>query len=263
MKPILPKLALSAVLLVASLTAGAETYQFQLPLHGLAVAQPSCSLPWGGSIPNGQTVTAYQTASVPHTDTCSSEVRSCTKGVLSGSFAASSCVVAAPPAPTGYLIFTITFPALTGENSAEGNTLTWQNNGYQTSCSGGYVATETSTMLAQTSSQPSWGTWQGTTYKVCIPAYASDAKTISPAVTTTYLNGGWLSIGGKTAGFSAGAKKWLLSASHSRDTHGVYPSTLSRRLYVREVSSIPATADFYVITKNSGAVLRTFNVGAN
>ncbi len=47
----------------------------------------SCSLPWGGSIQNGQTVEAYQNSSAP----CYKEVRTCYNGSLGGSFQYASC----------------------------------------------------------------------------------------------------------------------------------------------------------------------------
>jgi FG-GAP repeat len=55
-----------------------------------------CNLPWGGSIGNGATATAYSTATVPFGSTCTSEVRTCTNGTLSGSYTFSSCAVDPP-----------------------------------------------------------------------------------------------------------------------------------------------------------------------
>ncbi len=42
-------------------------------------------------IPNGSSVTAYQSSNVPYGQTCSSESRTCSNGVLSGSYPYSSC----------------------------------------------------------------------------------------------------------------------------------------------------------------------------
>jgi len=50
----------------------------------------------GFSIPSGNTVTAYQASSVISPATCQSQVRTCTNGVLSGSYAYSSCTVTIP-----------------------------------------------------------------------------------------------------------------------------------------------------------------------
>ncbi len=48
----------------------------------------------GNTVANGDSVTAYQASSVPFGSTCQSETRSCTNGVLSGTFAAASCTAA-------------------------------------------------------------------------------------------------------------------------------------------------------------------------
>jgi hypothetical protein len=55
----------------------------------------ACSLPWGGSIAHGQTVTAYQTNVVMPGGSCApyAETRSCDNGALSGSYQYSACSV--------------------------------------------------------------------------------------------------------------------------------------------------------------------------
>ncbi len=58
-----------------------------------SVGACGCSLPWGGSISNGQSVTAYQTSSVSCGSSCNSQTRTCTNGSLSGSYGNSSCSV--------------------------------------------------------------------------------------------------------------------------------------------------------------------------
>lgn len=64
-----------------------------------SVPQPrSCELPWGGSIAHGDSVTAYQSPSVPAGQSCVGEVRTCNDGVLSGSFLYATCVIEPPPA---------------------------------------------------------------------------------------------------------------------------------------------------------------------
>lgn len=52
-----------------------------------------CTLPWGGTINNGQSVTAYATSSVPYGGTCPSQTQTCTNGSLSGSYQYGSCIV--------------------------------------------------------------------------------------------------------------------------------------------------------------------------
>ena len=64
----------------------------------------SCDLPWGGTVPDGASVTAYPAASVACGGSCASEERFCDDGALSGSATAQSCFVVACeacPAPWG------------------------------------------------------------------------------------------------------------------------------------------------------------------
>jgi hypothetical protein len=51
----------------------------------------SCSLPWGGTIQHGGTVTAWLGSSVAYDEQCSSQVRTCQNGILSGSYVNRSC----------------------------------------------------------------------------------------------------------------------------------------------------------------------------
>jgi hypothetical protein len=64
----------------------------------ITVTDGSCSLPWGGSIPNGSSVTAYSRSSVTSPASCSSydQTRRCTNSVLSGSYTHQSCSLAVP-----------------------------------------------------------------------------------------------------------------------------------------------------------------------
>lgn len=50
----------------------------------------------GNTVTHGSSVTAYAAPSVPYGSTCSSQSRTCSNGSLSGSYAYSSCSVAAP-----------------------------------------------------------------------------------------------------------------------------------------------------------------------
>ena len=66
---------------------------------GQCAAPPaSCSLPWGGNISDGASVTAYQASSVACGSSCASESRTCSSGTLSGSYANSACTVQSCPA---------------------------------------------------------------------------------------------------------------------------------------------------------------------
>jgi hypothetical protein len=62
-----------------------------------AVTPPSMCNFNGLTLAHGQTVTAYQTTSVPFGQGCAGETRTCVNGLLTGSFGASSCE-AQPPA---------------------------------------------------------------------------------------------------------------------------------------------------------------------
>jgi hypothetical protein len=69
-------------------------------------ATATCTLPWGGSIASGSSATAYQAASVISPLACTSQSRTCTNGVLSGTYTNQSCSVIPAPCtlPWGGLI---------------------------------------------------------------------------------------------------------------------------------------------------------------
>src|SRR3989339_128411 len=58
-----------------------------------------CSLPWGGSIPNGDSIIAYQSLIEPCGSSCNSETRTCNNGILSGFFINQNCSVFCLPCP--------------------------------------------------------------------------------------------------------------------------------------------------------------------
>ena len=63
-----------------------------------------CTLPWGGTLGHGRSVTAYQASSVAYGGRCNQETRSCDNGTLSGSFTNQNCTVQDPavcPLPWG------------------------------------------------------------------------------------------------------------------------------------------------------------------
>lgn len=69
---------------------------FNLSLPSVAVA---VSCPFNGtSVPSGSTVTAFEASTVPFGQTCKSQIRTCTQGVLSGTYTQPTCNVN-PPAP--------------------------------------------------------------------------------------------------------------------------------------------------------------------
>lgn len=87
----------SCVVEVRSCSNGSLSGSFSQASCSVQPCPADCSLPWGGSIPSGQSVTAYQSGSVACGGTCASEMRTCSNGSLSGSYASSSCVVQSCP----------------------------------------------------------------------------------------------------------------------------------------------------------------------
>lgn len=70
------------------------------PPSGVAIGSCGCSLPWGGTLAEGQSVTAYAAASAAYGG-CVSEIRSCTNGTLSGSNQYASCSQSCGGTPVG------------------------------------------------------------------------------------------------------------------------------------------------------------------
>ncbi len=56
----------------------------------------SCNLPWGASLVDGQSISAYQNATVKAGKSCESETRTCHDGVLSGNYGNAGCRVLPP-----------------------------------------------------------------------------------------------------------------------------------------------------------------------
>lgn len=66
-----------------------------------AAGGSTCTLPWGGTIASGASVTAYQAANVACGGSCTSQTRTCNNGILSGTYTAQSCSVDACPFANG------------------------------------------------------------------------------------------------------------------------------------------------------------------
>ena len=56
----------------------------------------TCNLPWGGTLANGSSTTAFAAYSAPFGSSCQSQTRTCSNGTLTGSYSAASCSVQAP-----------------------------------------------------------------------------------------------------------------------------------------------------------------------
>ena len=132
---------LSGTTVSSTLTADA-TFTFQCtgpggtsPVQSVTVpvgppTTSSCPLPWGGTIANGSSVTAYQSSTVVPPASCVSQARTCTNGVLSGTYTNKTCAVG-QPAPTVTLTASPN-PIANGGRS----TLTWSSTD-ATSCTAG------------------------------------------------------------------------------------------------------------------------------
>ncbi len=67
-------------------------------VNGGTTGPGSCLLPWGGTVANAGTVTAYQAPTATCPAACVSQVRSCASGVLSGTYTSRSCGSTCPVA---------------------------------------------------------------------------------------------------------------------------------------------------------------------
>lgn len=61
------------------------------------VGPRDCTAPWGATVAHGDSVTAYETSTVPAEESCNDERRTCNDGVLSGTFQNRTCEVEDPP----------------------------------------------------------------------------------------------------------------------------------------------------------------------
>lgn len=84
----------------------------------------------GGTISHGQSVTAYQSAFLPHGSTCVSQARICNEGNLSGSYQYASCTVETIPPPPTSVSISANPPVIYRNASTK---LSWASNG-ATSC---------------------------------------------------------------------------------------------------------------------------------
>lgn len=96
--------ATGASVYVPTQTAAEWQSFYTSPPAGVIAGSCSCALPWGGSLNEGQSVTAYQSASA---SPCVSQTRSCSNGTLSGNYAYAQCVT--PGSQTFTTVGTHTF----------------------------------------------------------------------------------------------------------------------------------------------------------
>jgi len=78
----------------------------------------ACTSPWGGGdIADGGSITAYQSSSVACGSSCTSQIRTCTSGVLSGSYTSQSCSVT--PVNGGWGAWVDTSSCISGQKSQQ------------------------------------------------------------------------------------------------------------------------------------------------
>lgn len=159
---------------------------------------PNCNLPWGGQIASGQSVTAYNSYSVPYGNSCYAETRTCNAGTLSGSYTASYCQVqpgASCSLPwggsiaDGQSVYAYDSSSVTSPSSCSGN--------YRT-CYNGYLSGSGS--YNSCSVQAGSGTWEVTGLRMNIacepwqPSQSFLGGACSPlgatATTYTWSSGG-------------------------------------------------------------------------
>ncbi|MET3662865.1 hypothetical protein [Aquamicrobium ahrensii] len=135
----------------------------------------SCARPWGGTVAHGGSITAYQSASVSYGSNCASQTRSCSLGVLSGSYTHQTCTVQAASnctSPWGATVnHNASVTAYQSSSVAYGGTCASQqrscNNG---SLSGSYTHQSCSVNAPSSCSRP----WGGTVaHGASITAYQS------------------------------------------------------------------------------------------
>lgn len=175
-------------------------------------AASNCTLPWGGTINSGQSVTAY--ASATPAGACSSENRTCTNGTLSGSYTAQSCTAGCAAAGQTWLTNCGATANAAVAGAAQG--LTNTNGGYSGSAtatcnaggSGSFALSSTS--CSATSCTLPWG--GSIANSASVTAYLSASPTGACTSESRTCNSGTLSgtytNQSCTAGCAATSKSW-------------------------------------------------------
>lgn len=102
--------------------------------YTLTVSAPASCTFNGSTVNHGESVTAYETATVPYGNTCSQEPRTCNNGTLGGTYTHTSCTVDNPPP-----LCTVSVSP-TSISSGQSATLSWSST-YATSCTGDNFST--------------------------------------------------------------------------------------------------------------------------
>ncbi|MFA5996360.1 MAG: hypothetical protein WC790_01400 [Candidatus Paceibacterota bacterium] len=160
----------------------------------VTVTLPKCSLPWGGTIDHGQSVTAYSQSRVVTPALCTAastmETRTCNMGVLSGSYTYQSCVEG-PAVPTASL----SSPSLVDEGQSA--RLSWSSSN-ATSCTaaGGFSTGGATSGSARTGILTQDTTFQITCTDGTTSASASRRVTVRHPQATISASPSRVAIGG-------------------------------------------------------------------
>ncbi|MDP2651687.1 MAG: CARDB domain-containing protein, partial [bacterium] len=183
----------------------------QLRSVTVAVSSSSCSLPWGGSINDGSSVTAYQTSSVTPPATCSSvsQTRTCNNGTLSGSYTNQSCAnnnscslpwggtISSGSSVTAYQTSSVDSPAtcssVSQTRTCSGGTLSGSYTNQNCSVNFAVSASLSANPSSITNGQSSTLTWSSTNATSCTAAggfstggATSGSTSVSPSSTSNY-----------------------------------------------------------------------------
>jgi hypothetical protein len=194
-----------------------------------------CTTPWGATVTNGNSVTAYQLATVSSGSTCTSENRVCTNGILSGSYTNQSCAVDT----TRTISVTVT---PTGTGSVTGITVS----GSGATCSGTNCTVPldwTGTISASGTCSGSPSTVSGTSASLSSTATAASITLASCA--GTVCNTPWgstLNSGSSVIAFSAATVPYGSSCSSVQEIRFCNNGALSGS-FVNESCSVSAPAN--------------------
>lgn len=161
----------------------------------VTVTLPTCSLPWGGTISHGESVTAYSQSRVVTPALCTAastmETRTCNMGTLSGSYTYQSCVEG-PAVPTATLSSS---PSLVDEGQSA--RLSWSSTN-ATSCTaaGGFSTGGATSGSVQTGVLTETTTFQITCTDGTTSASASRRVTVRHPRATISASPSRVAIGG-------------------------------------------------------------------
>lgn len=190
----------------------------------------------GATIASGASVTAYQSSSVVHGQTCTSQQRTCTDGTLSGTYANTTCTVAAapvvtpgrtpPPAP----VVTPTRDSSTTSSSETTTTNTNASTGSTASGGGGGGGSSSKTTTTRTETNAAKTT---TASRSSSGGSSSSAKSTSSTVSAT------TNTQTSSGGSSSGSKK-RVSSELSLGSSGENVVALQEFLSAQGVLTVPA-----------------------